>query len=62
MKTANIVTPARNAAQPGLSSTLKIYSSKALPTIRVRLKKSKAKRVLIINEADFDPDRHVRLK
>jgi hypothetical protein len=61
MKTLNKVTPARNAAQPGLSSTLKIYGAKRLPMVRVRLKKSKSKRVLIVNECDFDAERHLRL-
>ena len=37
----------------------RIYSSKKLPTVRV---KSKATgRELILNEQDFDPDRYVRL-
>lgn len=60
MKTANIVTPARSAAQPGLSSTSKIYGAKVLPTIRVRLKKGKAKRVLIVNQKDFDEKLYVK--
>lgn len=57
----NKVTPPRNAAQPGLSSTLGIYGAKKLPTIRVRLKGSDDVRELLINEKDFDPDRFVRL-
>lgn len=37
MKAANKVTPPRNAAQPGLSSTLGIYGAKKLPTVKVTL-------------------------
>lgn len=61
MKSQNIVTPARNAAQPGLSSTSKIYGAKKLPTIRVKLNDGDDDSILIVNERDFDPDRHVRL-
>ncbi len=57
----NKVTPPRNAAQPGLSSTLKIYGAKKRPTIRVRLKDSDDDRELLVNEKDFDPNRFVRL-
>ncbi len=57
----NKVTPPRNAAQPGISSTLGIYGAKKLPTIRVRLKDSDDERELLVNEEDFDPDRFVRL-
>ena len=57
----NNVTPPRNAAQPGLSSTLKIYGAKKLSTIRVKLKSGSDDRVLIINAQDFDGDRYVRL-
>ncbi len=38
----------------------RIYSSKVLPTIRVKLKDSD--RELAINEKGFDPDRFVRLE
>ncbi len=63
MKPPNNVTPARNAAQPGISSTSKIYGAKRLPTVRVRLKKGKAKRVLmIINEKDFDEKLYVKVE
>ncbi len=61
MKTLNTVTPARNAAQPGLSSTSKIYGAKKLPTVRVKLKDGDDDREMILNEQDFDPERHVRL-
>lgn len=57
----NTVTPPRNAAQPGISSTLKIYGAKALPTIRVRLKDGDDDREILINAKDFDPDRCERL-
>ena len=57
----NKVTPPHDAAQPGLSSTLKIYGSKSLPTVRVKLKDSDDDRELVINEQDFDPDCFTRL-
>ncbi len=57
----NKVTPPRNAAQPGLSSTLKIYGAKKLPTIRVRLIDSDDDRELLVNEKDFDDGCFVRL-
>ena len=57
----NKVTPPRNAAQPGLSSTLKIYGSKVLPTIRVKLKDNDDDRVLIINEKDFVDEKYLRV-
>lgn len=57
----NNVTPPRNAAQPGLSSTLKIYGAKKLPTIRVKLKDGNDDREILINEKDFDHSRFVRL-
>lgn len=39
----------------------RIYSSKQVPTIRVRLKKGKNRRVLmIINVSDFDDRLHVK--
>lgn len=57
----NTVTPPRNAAQPGISSTSKIYGAKHLPTVRVRLKDSDDDREILINATDFDPDRYERL-
>ena len=59
MKASNTVTPPRNAAQPGLSSTLGIYGAKKLPTVKVKLKDNDKE--LIINQSDFDSDRFVRL-
>ena len=47
------------STQPEVDPTLGIYSSKKLPTIRVKLKGSD--RDLTINDKDFDPDRFVRL-
>ncbi len=49
------------STQPQTDVTLKIYSSKALPTVKVKLKDSDDDRALIINQSDFDPERHVRL-
>ena len=46
------------STQPQVNDS-RIYSSKALPTIHVKLKGSD--RELAINEKDFDPDRFVRL-
>lgn len=53
------VIPLDSANQPEVIPT-KIYGSKVLPTVRVKLKDSGDKE-LIINEKDFDSDRHVRL-
>lgn len=61
MKAPNTVTPARNAAQPGISSTSKIHGAKALPTIRIRLKDSDDDRVLIVNQKDFDEKLYVKV-
>ena len=47
------------STQPGVDSTLKIYGAKKLPTVKVKLKDGDKE--LIINQSDFDPDRHVRL-
>ena len=47
------------STQPEVDPTLGIYSSKKLPTTRVKLKNSD--RELAINQKDFDPDRFVRL-
>ena len=56
----NEVTPPRNAAQPGLSSTHKIYGAKKLPTVKVKLKDGGKE--LIINQSDFDADRYERVE
>ena len=40
---------------------VKVYGSKVLPTIHVKLKSSSDDRVLVINAQDFDDDRYVRL-
>ena len=48
------------STQPQVNDS-RIYSSKVLPTIRIKLKDSNDDRELIINEKDFDSDRHVRL-
>ena len=37
----------------------RIYSSKKMPTVRVKLKGGDKE--LVINQRDFDPDRYVRL-
>jgi len=49
------------STQPQVNDT-RIYSSKVLPTIRVKLKVSNDDREMIIGEDDFDPDRHERLE
>ena len=59
MKAPNTVTPPRNAAQPGLSSTLKIYGAKKLSTVKVKLKDGGKE--LIVNADTYDPDVHERL-
>ena len=51
--------PPPTSTQPQVNDS-RIYSSKALPTIRVRLKDSG--REQDINEKDFDDGRHVRVK
>ena len=48
------------STQPQVNDS-RIYSSKAVPTIRVRLKDSDDDRELLVNEKDFDADRYVRL-
>ena len=48
------------ANQPQVNDS-RIYSSKILPTVRVKLKDGDEGRELAINEKDFDPDRFVRL-
>lgn len=47
------------STQPQVNNS-RIYSSKALPTIRVKLKDSG--REQDINEKDFDDGRHVRVE
>ena len=51
--------PPPTSTQPQPDLTLKIYSSKVVPTIRVKQKDND--REVTINEADFDPDRFVRV-
>ena len=46
--------------QPQVNDT-RIYSSKKLPTAKVRLKDSDDDREIIVNEKDFDRDRFVRM-
>ncbi len=46
------------STQPQINDS-RIYSSKVVPTIRVKLKGSD--RELAINKKDFDPERHARL-
>ena len=53
--------PPPTSTQPQVDVTLKIYSSKQLPTIRVKMKDGSDDRELTINEKDFDPERFVRL-
>lgn len=55
------VIQAKSSTQPGVDPTLKIYGSKVLSTIRVRFKNSDDDRVLIINEKDFDDEKHLRV-
>ena len=43
--------------QPPVDRTLKIYSSKKIPTIRVRCKEGNI--AFVINKNDFDPAIHV---
>ena len=50
--------PPPTSTQPQVNDS-RIYSSKVLPTIRVKLKDSDHE--LAINQKDFDPDRFVRL-
>lgn len=49
------------STQPEVNDS-RIYSSKQVSTVRVRLKKSKSKRVLIINRSDFDEEKHVKVE
>ena len=48
------------STQPQVNDS-RIYSSKVLPTIRVKLKDDSDDRELTINETDFNPARFVRL-
>ncbi len=50
--------PPPTSTQPQVNDS-RIYSSKVLPTVRVKLKDSG--RELAINEQDFDDDRFLRL-
>ncbi len=49
------------STQPQIDPTLKIYSSKVVPTVRVKLMDSSDGREMDSSEKDFDPDRFVRL-
>ena len=53
------VEPIDSANQPEVLSNTKVYGGKQTPTVRVKLKDGGKE--LIINEQDFDPDRHLRL-
>ena len=55
----NILKPP-TSTQPQINDS-RLYSSKVVPTIRVRLKDSDDGREMASNEKDFDPDRFVRL-
>ena len=55
----NILKPS-TSTQPQVNDS-RIYSSKVVPTIRVKLKDSDDDREMTINDNDFDPDRFVRL-
>lgn len=48
------------STQPQVNDS-RIYSSKVRPTVKVKLKDSDDGPELILNEQDFDPERHVRL-
>lgn len=54
------VIPLDSANQPEVIP-VKVYGSKVLPTIRVRLKDSDDDRVLITNEKDFDDEKFLRV-
>lgn len=47
------------STQPQVNDS-RIYGSKKLTTIRVKLKNSDDDRELTVNKKDFDSDRHVR--
>ena len=55
----NILKPP-TSAQPQINDS-RLYSSKVVPTVRVKLKDSSDGREMASNEKDFDPDRFVRL-
>ncbi len=55
------VIPLDSANQPEVIP-VKVYGSKVLPTLRVRLKDSDDGRELIVNAQDFDPDRYERVE
>ena len=48
------------STQPQVNDS-RIYSAKVLPTVKVKLQDSVDGRELILNETDFDAERHVRL-
>ena len=54
------VIPLDSSNQPHVLPT-KVYGSKVLPTVRVKLKGGDDDRVLVINQSDFDFDRYTRL-
>ena len=54
------VIPLDSANQPEVIP-IKVYGSKVLPTLRVRLKNSDDYRELIVNAQDFDAAVHERL-
>ena len=47
--------------QPQVDPTLKIYGSKVLPTLKVRLKDSDGDRVMIISKKDFDAEKFLHV-
>ena len=54
------VKPLDGAANQSQVIPSKVYGGKVLSIIGVRLKSSDNDRELIVNESDFDPDRHER--
>ena len=56
------VEPIGESNQPTVLPNTKVYGGKRIPTIRVKLKSGSDDRVLIINQRDFDGDRHVRVE
>jgi hypothetical protein len=62
MKAPNKVTPPRSGNQPGLTGTEKVYGSKKVRQIRVKLKGSTDKREFLVPFADFNPAVHAVVK
>ena len=52
---------ARKSSQPPITG-YKIYSSKKVPTVRVRLRDSDDAGEFVINQSDFNPDLHEEVK